>query len=95
MNTTQTHAVCSNPAFVGVLLAGAGASSVAQSASVAAAGLVAKFVGFVAPVAANGLVCTNGLVRTNEFCGREFAGTNEKGPAHSPGLRQFGCGGRI
>lgn len=88
MNTTQTHAVCSEPAFAGILPAGAGVRFVAQSASVAGAGLGAEFVEFV-PVAANG------LARTNEFFGREFAGTNEKGPAHSPGLRQFGCGGRI
>ncbi|MEN5396520.1 hypothetical protein ABE612_03350 [Achromobacter xylosoxidans] len=30
-----------------------------------------------------------------QFFGHNSSAANEKGPAHSPGLDQFGCGGRI
>ncbi|MCG2604682.1 MAG: hypothetical protein KBO60_16560 [Achromobacter sp.] len=45
--------------------------------------------------ASRGLVLADGVLRAFNLCVFNTPAANEKGPAHSPGLDQFGCGGRI
>lgn len=96
VNITQTNAVCSGSTFMVALPAGAGVMSIMGFAAADSAGALA----FGLQRAQNENATRVAVAARNSQAfilqaQMKNASTNEKGPAHSPGLRQFGCGGRI